>query len=284
MISNKKNLFQHSRSGSNLVLLDIGNLEDKTKPSIIKGQKPKLRNAATQTDSRDVIHSDDKMMLQIYKVGSDKQEVSTEIIDLRKDYEEILERNKLKISDLVNGKDFLWNELKYIKDTYLLFESKENTDLDWNSELGYRSLNVSTKDISPAISKAPIDIQEKEQILCSIMALRKKTLQEQYERDKQAVLDRVEIEKDIIRDEIATECECEYTEEIKYLKETIQGLQETLEDLKKQKDDLEKIFKGERNALELTFARREQELRNKMARNFQRELIKAHQDWTDSRV
>ncbi|KAK3732836.1 hypothetical protein QZH41_002836 [Actinostola sp. cb2023] len=281
-----------------LIQLDVRNLDTKSLSSLIEERKREFKTTATQTNSEDQNYLHLKTCKEKYeldrvalerKFTKEKSEME---IKLTKHYKDVLEQQNKLIKALTNEKDFLWEEMRYIKESVPLVDENTNStpkDLEWDLEWDPFSNDVRPK-IPGKFRKQkdktipPFTVQDKEIILCSLMRLRRQTILQKYKREKQALLDKREIEKDLIRDAITSELEAQYDGELKYLRDTIDGLNEALADMKEQKSELAKIFQGERNALEMEFCRKEQELKDNMARDLQRELVKAHQDWLNTKI
>lgn len=279
--------------------LDIGNLPSKSLSSLIEGQKRgQSKTVETQTDfDSEEISFQVSAIQQKYEIETatlekklteeftrEKNDLGTK---LTKHYQAIIEEQNEAIKNLKEEKDFLWEEIRYFRENLPIFEesSSSTSELDWDPEGDQDNIKFPGKVSKPKDKTIPpMDVQEKEFVLCTLMSLRKQALIQNYKRDKQAILDRNEIEKDLIRDEITTELEIRYSEEISGLHDVIDGLKEALQDMKEQKNQLAKIFQGERNALELQNSRKEQEIKDKMTRDLQRELVKAHKEWTNSKI
>jgi len=284
---------------SDFIQLDIGNLPSKSLSSLIEKQTTgKLKNVETQTDfDAEEISLQVKVIQQKFEIerASLEKKLTEEFtnansnlgIKLTKHYQSIIEKQNKSIDNLKEERDFLWEEITYFREHFPVLEDSNTSasDLDWDPEWDQGGTKFPGKISKPKDQIIPpMNIQEKESVLCSLMSLRKQALIKNYKRDKQVILDRVEIEKDIIRDEITTELETKYSEEIESLHDVIDGLKKALEDMKEQKNELAKIFQGEKNALELEYSRKEQELKVKMTRDLQRELVKAHKKWSNSKI
>lgn len=298
-VKKSSELFGSPQGAGNMIngfiQLDVGNLPSKSLSSLIDEQKRgESKNISTQTDfDADSVSFQVRLLEEKYKAESAlmqkefAKEKSGLGIKLTKHYQGIIEDQTEQISTLTEEKDFLWEEIQNLRETFPILDKSghSTSDLDWDPEWDHSNTTTPNKVTKPKDkTMPPISVQEKEMVLCTLMRFRKQTLMQNYKRDKQAILDKIEIEKDLIRDEITTEIESQYCEEVESLHDVIDGLKDALEDMKAQKNELAKIFQGEKNALEMEFRRKEEELKDKMARDLQRELVKAHQDWSNSKI
>ncbi|XP_031558544.1 ERC protein 2-like [Actinia tenebrosa] len=287
------------KSGNQFLQLDVTTLNSKSLSSLIKESKPESKNVETQTEFEDIV----ALHLEALKDEFEREraELEAELTKekrnlegkLRDYYAKILESKDILINDLTNEKDFLWEEMRDLRESCQVVngnvEPAESStdDLEWDhgsdSEIS-RRLEKKRGSERSKITNLSLSTQVKETLLWSVMKLHKQNLIEKYQKEKQALLDKIEIEKDLIREEISSELESNYQEEIKNLRETVTGLQEVLSDMKSQKSELAKIFEGEKNALKLEISRKEEELKQKMAKNMQRKVIQAHQDWSVTKL
>ena len=69
-----------------------------------------------------------------------------------------------------------------------------------------------------------------------------------------------------------------------YLLQSIEVLKEGLDSLRIQKHELAKIFEGEKNAMELSVKRKEDELRQQLKLELQRKMILAQKQWARTKI
>jgi hypothetical protein len=281
------------KSNNNFLQLDAGNLDSKPLSSLIKESKREFKSVETQTEFEDIV----ALHLEALKDEFERERTDLERefakeksnIDgkLTEQYAKILESKDILINDLTNEKDFLWKEMRDLREAFQVVNGASTEDLEWDhgTDSGVTKKFGSRDDFNESkITKSSLSIQDKETLLWSVMKLHKENLVEEFQREKQAILDRLELEKDLIREEITTDLDSIYNEEIQNLHETVRGLQEVLSDMKAQKNELAKIFEGERNALELQFTRKEEELKQNMSKELQRKVVQAHQDWSNTKL
>lgn len=286
-------LQKRPKSGNKFLQLDVTTLNSKSLSSLVKESKPEFKTVETQTEFEDIV----ALHLEALKDGFEREradleaEFANEKRDLegklRDHYAKILESKDILINDLTNEKDFLWEEMRDLRESCQVVNGNikpqsSTDDLEWDhgSDSGIiKRLEKESSLKRSKIANLSLSIQDKETLLWSVMNLHKQNLVETYQKEKQAILDKLEIEKDLIREEISSELESNYQEEIKNLQETVTGLQEVLNDMKTQKSELAKIFEGEKNALRLEITRKDEELKQKVTKDMQQKVIQARQDW-----
>ena len=92
-----------------------------------------------------------------------------------------------------------------------------------------------------------------------------------FEREKSVMSERLQQERASLRKVVEDECESKYSLERAYLLQSIEVLKEGLDSLRIRKHyELAKIFVGEKNAMELSFKRKEDELRQQLRLELQR--------------
>ena len=69
-----------------------------------------------------------------------------------------------------------------------------------------------------------------------------------------------------------------------YLLQSIEVLKEGLDSLRIQKHEVAKNFEGEKNAMELSFKRKEDELRQQLRLELQRKMILAKKQWARTEI
>ena len=106
-----------------------------------------------------------------------------------------------------------------------------------------------------------------------------------FEREKAAISERLQQEKASLRKVVEDECESKYSLERAYLLQSIEVLKEGLDSLRIRKHyELAKIFEGEKNAMELSFKRKEDELRQQLRLELQRKMILAQKQWARTKI
>ena len=105
-----------------------------------------------------------------------------------------------------------------------------------------------------------------------------------FEREKAAISERLQQERASLRKVVEDECESKYSLERAYLLQSIEVLKEGLDSLRIQKHELAKIFAGEKNAMELSFKRKEDGLRQQLKLELQRKMILAQKQWARTKI
>ena len=105
-----------------------------------------------------------------------------------------------------------------------------------------------------------------------------------FEREKAAISERLQQEKASLRRVVEDECESKYSLVRAYLLQSIEVLKEGLDSLRIQKHELAKIFAGEKNVMELSFKRKEDELRQQLKLELQRKMILAQKQWARTKI
>ena len=87
-----------------------------------------------------------------------------------------------------------------------------------------------------------------------------------------------------MRKVVEDECESKYSFEQAYLLQSIEVLKEGLDSLRIQKHELAKIFEREKNAMELSVKRKQDELRQQFKLELQRKMILAEKQWARTKI
>ena len=120
--------------------------------------------------------------------------------------------------------------------------------------------------------------------LLTLLRKQEEILLGSFEREKAAMSERFQQEKASLRKVVEDECESKYSFERAYLLQSIEVLKEGLDSLRIQKHELAKIFEGEKKAMELSFKRKEDELRQQLKLELQRKMILAQKQWARTKI
>ena len=117
-------------------------------------------------------------------------------------------------------------------------------------------------------------LPKQEEILLGSLGIEKVPISEILQQEK-ASLSKV----------VEHECESKCSLELAYLLQSIEVLKEGLDSLRIQKyHELAKSFEGEKNAMELSFKRKEDELRQQLKLELQRKIILAQKQWARTKI
>lgn len=200
---------------------------------------------------------------------------------LKSEYNEIIKAKDEVIRVLTEEKDFLWSELRDLRKSFDLFTRHVHRDAlmtlgrEHEKELG-------TKGNDPSCCHGS-NIGDTGELL-TVLRKQEEILLESFVKEKAEMTIRFEREKVELQQIVQEECEEKYAFERAYLLQSIEGLKEGLDSLKIQKHELAKIFEGERNALELSFKRKEDELRQNLKLELQRKIIKTQKPWARTKI
>ena len=206
-------------------------------------------------------------------------------IRLKNEYTEIIKAKDELIRVLTEEKNFFWSELNDFRKSFDLFTKHVHRDvfhqvgLEKKNELGTKPKITGNVPSSCHDSNS----RDNEGIL-TVLRKQEENLLGLFEREKAALTERFQQEKIALRKVVENECESKYAFERAYLLHSIEGLKEGLDSLKIQKHELAKIFEGEKNALELSFQRKEDELRQNLKLELQRKIIDAQKPWVRTKI
>lgn len=209
---------------------------------------------------------------------------------LRNEYNEIIKAKDELIRVLTEEKDFFWSELRDLRKSFDLFTRHVHRDsLQHMSQCGYeKELGTKPRVTGNGVAEVKNGFDENTFLDCGelMIMLRKQeeVLLRSFEREKAEMTQRFEREKLAVRKLVEEECQARYAYERAYLLQSIEGLKEGLDSLRIQKDELAKIFEGEKNALELGYKRKEDELRQNLKLELQRKIIHAQKPWTKTKI
>ena len=106
-----------------------------------------------------------------------------------------------------------------------------------------------------------------------------------FEIEKAAISERLQQDKASLRNVVEDECESNCSLERPYLLQSIEVLKRGLDSLRIQKHhELAKIFEGEKDAMERSFKRKEDELRQQLKLELQRKMILAKKQWARTKI
>ena len=193
---------------------------------------------------------------------------------VRNEYNEIIKDKEELIRVLTEEKDFFRNELCDLRRSFDLFTRHVHRDAFHH--LGLRNENeilvTTTKSTANGTASSCCDtfnIADNRELL-TLLRKQEEILLGSFEREKAAMSERFQQEKASLRKVVEDECESKYSFERAYLLQSIEVLKEGLDSLRIQKHELAKIFEGEKNAMELSFKRKEDELRQQLKLELQR--------------
>ena len=116
-------------------------------------------------------------------------------------------------------------------------------------------------------------LRKQEEILLGSFGIEKVPISEILQQEKASL-------SKVVEDECESKCSLERA----YLLQSIEVLKEGLDSLRIQKHELAKIFAGEKNAMELSFKRKEDGLRQQLKRELQRKMILAQKQWARTKI
>ena len=106
-----------------------------------------------------------------------------------------------------------------------------------------------------------------------------------FEIEKAAISEILQQEKASLRKVVEDECESKCSLKRAYLLQSIEVLKEGLDSLRIQKHhELAKIFEGKENAMELSFKRKEDEMRQQLKLELQRKMILAQKQCARTKI
>lgn len=209
---------------------------------------------------------------------------------LRNEYNEIIKAKDELIRVLTEEKDFFWSELRDLRKSFDLFTRHVHRDAlqqlgqcRYGKELGTKPRVTGSGVVdgkNGCHDNAFLDCGE----LLTVLRKQEEVLLRSFEREKAEMTQRFEREKTAVRNLVEEECQARYAYERAYLLQSVEGLKEGLDTLRIQKDELAKIFEGEKNALELSYKRKEDELRQNLKLELQRKIIHAQKPWTKTKI
>ena len=207
---------------------------------------------------------------------------------VRNEYNEIIKAKKELIRVLSEEKDFFRNELCDLRRSFDLFTRHVHRDAFHH--LGLRNENeilvTTTKSTANGTASSCCDtfnIADNRELL-TLLRKQEEILLGSFEREKAAMSERFQQEKASLRKVVEDECESKYSFERAYLLQGIEVLKEGLDSLRIQKHELAKIFAGEKNAMELSFKRKEDELRQQLKLELQRKMILAQKQLARTKI
>ena len=207
---------------------------------------------------------------------------------VRNEYNEIIKAKEELIRVLTEEKDFFRNELCDLRRSFDLFTRHVHRDAFHH--LGCRNENeipvTTTKSTANGTASSCCDtfnIADNRELL-TLLRKQEEILLGSFEREKAAMSERFQQEKASLRKVVEDECESKYSFERAYLLQSIEVLKEGLDSLRIQKHELAKIFAGEKNAMELSFKRKEDELRQQLKLELQRKMILAQKQWARTKI
>ena len=207
---------------------------------------------------------------------------------VRNEYNEIIKAKNELIRVLTEEKDFFRNELCDLRRSFDLFTRHVHRDAFHH--LGLRNENeipiTTTKSTANGTASSCCDtfnIADNRELL-TLLRKQEEILLRSFEREKAAMSERFQQEKASLRKVVEDECESKYSFERAYLLQSIEVLKEGLDSLRIQKHELAKIFEGEKNAMELSFKRKEDELRQQLKLELQRKMILAQKQWARTKI
>ena len=207
---------------------------------------------------------------------------------VRNEYNEIIKAKEELIRVLTEEKDFFRNELCDLRRSFDLFTRHVHRDAF--HLLGLRNENEIPDTISKSTANGTassccdtFNIADNRELL-TLLRKQEEILLGSFEREKAAMSERFQQEKASLRKVLEDECESKYSFERAYLLQSIEVLKEGLDSFRIQKHELAKIFEGEKNAMELSFKRKEDELRQQLKLELQRKMILAQKQWARTKI
>lgn len=205
---------------------------------------------------------------------------------VRNEYNEIIKAKDELIRVLTEN---LRNELCDLRRSFDLFTRHVHRDAF--HLLGLRNENkipdtITTSTVNGTSSSCcdnVFNIADNRELL-TLLRKQEEILLGSFEREKAAMSERFQQEKASLRKVVEDECESKYSFERAYLLQSIEVLKEGLDSLRIQKHELAKIFEGEKKAMELSFKRKEDELRQQLKLELQRKMILAQKQWARTKI
>ena len=273
---------------SNLEKCEENSLSDRER----KDEHGELKNASCQTDFQEgaTIFQAMQEEFELEKAemqNSFTREQTIAEMELREEYDDIVKTKNKLIRVLTEEKDFLWSELKDLRNAYELFMRRMESSQDREHKHGnnFRStVEQSKSDVTECDCDGYRGNCHVSSDVDAALRVQKEQLLKIFEKEKIQRFQKFEQQKIILGEIIARECEVKYSRERAYLLESVDGLKEGLTSLTQQKDELARIFEGEKNAMEMSFARKEKELKQQMKLDMQKKLIQAHASWAKTQL
>lgn len=272
-------------------VLHIDEVKSIEKKSTTEAQGGKTKETSCQTDIEEPFGNQQGEIEDALENG--RQEIEKEISEekkgienqMRHDYIEIIKAKDEVIRVLTEEKDFFRDELVDLRKSFDLFTRHVHRDAF--KQLAHKC----EKELGTKLLQADIDrcyyhdnpVRNNGELV-TVLRKQEEILLGAFEREKAAMLLQFEREKTALRAGIEEECEEKHAFERAYLLHSIEGLKEGLDCLKIQKHELAKIFEGEKNALEVSFKNKEDELRQNLKLELQRRLIKAQKPWARTKI
>ena len=254
------------------------------------------KEISCQTDFDDILHQhverfEDEMQLERDEMEKELFEVKSNLeIKLRNEYNEVIKAKDELIRVLTEEKDFFWSELRDLRKSFDLFTRHVHRDaLQHLGQCGYeKELGTKPRVTGKGATEGKNGCHDNTILdggeLLTVLRKQEEVLLRSFEREKAEMTQRFEREKLAVRKLVEDECQARYAYERAYLLHSIDGLKEGLDSLRIQKDELAKIFEGEKNALELGYKRKEDELRQNLKLELQRKIIHAQKPWTQTKI
>lgn len=254
------------------------------------------KEISCQTDFDDILNQhleqlEDEMQLERVEMEKEFIEEKSDLeIKLRNEFNEIIKAKDELIRVLTEEKDFFWSELRDLRKSFDLFTRHVHRDaLEHLGQCGYeKELGTKPRVAGNGAVEGKNGCHDSTILDCGelLTVLRKQedVLLRSFEREKAEMAQRCDREKLAMRKLVEEECQARHAYERAYLLHSIDGLKEGLDSLRIQKDELAKIFEGEKNALELSYKRKEDELRQNLKLELQRKIIHAQKPWTQTKI
>lgn len=261
-----------------------------------KTVKTVTEDSSSQTEFTEILHQQLEALKGEFQPA--REEMEKEFIKekgylenkLRNEYIEIIKAKDDLIRVLTEEKDFFLKELRHLRKSFDLFTKHVHRDAlqhlgdcDCLKSLGANLGGNGIYEIQGRGSCNGNTNLHCEEFL-SVLRKQEEVLFKSFEREKAELTERFEQDKMTVRKLTEEECQARYAYERAYLLQSIDGLKEGLDCLRIQKDELAKIFEGEKNALELSYKRKEDELRNNLRLELQRKIIHAQKPWPQTKI
>ena len=202
---------------------------------------------------------------------------------VRNEYNEIIKAKDELIRVLTEEKYFFRNELCDLRRSFNLFTRHVHRDTFYHLRLRNENeiLDTITKSTANGTASSCCDnifnIADNRELL-TLLRKQEEIMLGSFERE------RFQQEKASLRKVVEDECESKYSFERAYLLQSIEVLKEGLDSLRIQKHELAKIFEGDKNAMELSFKRKEDELRKQLKLELQRKMILAQKQRARTKI
>lgn len=258
--------------------------------------KSKTEDSSSQTEFYETLHQQLEALKDEFHPAREEMEKAfikeKDYLEtkLRDEYSEIIKTKDDLIRVLTEEKDFFLNELRHLRKSFDLFTKHVHRDAlqhpgdcDCLKGLGASSGERGNFEVQGEGSCDGNTNLDREELL-SLLRKQEEVLLKSFEREKAEMTERFEQDKMTVRKLTEDECRARYAYERAYLLQSIDGLKEGLDCLRIQKDELAKIFEGEKNAIELSYKRKEDELRRNLRLELQRKIIHAQKPWTQTKI